>query len=721
VGTSGKEGKLPLSLQAATRPQAFYFSHPGYHPPPPFTLPANAVRATLNVKLAPLTLWERLLLHPRRVQAALALLPLVLAGPWLGWRVLRRRELILERRTTREEQAVASPTFPEPSHELYRGTGFARARVEVLRRQRVGLGDLDPEATVEAAVQRLGFLTPVYRARFESPAYLVLVDRVGLRDHRARMVDEMLDRLQAGNVDLVRYDFDRDPRRASPHVTTGAHRDLEELAGLYPHHRLAVFTDGVGLTELATGRLAPWTRLFSAWPDRVLLTPVSPDHWGRRELDLAAAGFAVVPASEEGIVHLAELLRREEDTVARPLAAPWKPPYPDLLAARPGRFLERYPPRPREMDGLCEELAFYLGPDGYRWLCSLAVYPDLDWYLTLHLGLLLRRLDGRAVLDEATLMALTRLPWLRHGSMPDWLRLRLLQDLSATDDQAVRAWMYDFLEQRESPGSRFHLDVARPPKPEQPPRRLRDRLHRWIEKMDLRRWVKVLAHAEPRRGALRDQIFVSFLLGTKPSQLQVVTPRSWKRLVWEQGLAALGPRAGFVLGSTVLLALLGFALGGPGLEWLAGRLSLASQSKVTVAEAVRLKASSGACLEVVDSGRYRLLGLAGCADLARQLWRIELTAQSGHSRVRSLAGENRCMDVQLGTAPCKDTPEQTWEIGPSREPDAFQLRNVANNACLDVSGGREHPVVGISPCADLPNQTWKILKSRPILVSAAGS
>lgn len=599
-------GEIRLVLTSTTGPLALHLSQPDYQSPFPFILPARTTGGTIHAKLVPPTPWHRLFQHQRKIQAALALLPLVLAGPWLAWRVLRRRQLVLERRTTRGEQAVASPSLPEPRHDLYRGVGFARARVEAQRRQRVGAGDLDPDATVEATLRNLGFFTPVYRARLELPVYLVLIDRIGMRDQRALMVDELLDRLQAGGVALVRYDFDRDPRRTSLRFSGGAHRDLEELAGLHPGHRLAIFTEGAGFTDPATGRLAPWTRFFSAWTERVLLTPVPPGHWSRRELDLAAAGFAVLPAGEAGIERLADMFRRAEGAVPRPLEETWSPPYPELLASRPGRFLERYAPEEGEQSALCGELAFYLGPDGYRWLCSLAVYPELDWYFTLYLGLLLRRFDGRKVLDETTLLALTRLPWLRHGSMPDWLRLRLLRDLSENDEKEVRDWMRQFLEQREIPGSRFRLDVARPPEPEE--RGWRNRLRRWVESKDWRRLIKDWAHREPQEGALRDQIFVSFLLGTKPSRLQVIAPSAWRRLVWEQGMPVLGPRTNSVLLLTVLLAILGFAVGGPPLEWMARQTPAERSTIAAKLDSIRvtLSFSGDSWIAVATDGQPRI-------------------------------------------------------------------------------------------------------------------
>lgn|GEM_PF-6103946 len=578
-GTSDAKGEISFPLDLSMTPQSLSLAHDGHHSRAGVFVPFSTTGGTLHVRLVPLNFWDRLLEHQDKIQAGLTLLPLVVAGPWLAWRVRRRRQLVLERRATREKRATVSSSLPEPRHELYRGAAFSKAQVEMRRHRRAGPGDFDAEATVEATVRRVGFFTPVFRSRLEVPVYLALIDRSGFRDQRTQMVDLLLDRLQAGGVDFDRYDFDRDPRRAAQRGSFELHRDLEELAGLYPGHRLAVFADGSGFTNPVTGRLAPWVEtLFAAWSEKTLLTPVQVNDWGRRELDLAACGFAVLPANAAGVERLADALQREKDTVQRPLTASWQPPYPDLLAARPGRFLERHAPNEQDLDALKTELAFYLGPDGYRWLRTLAVYPELDWYLTLYLGLLLKRHDGRPVLDEGVLMALTRLPWLRHGSMPDWLRLHLLRDMPADDETAVRDWLRQLLQHRETGGSPFRLDVARPPEPAV--RGLLQRLRRWNESRDWRRLLKDLSHAEPSDGPLRDQVFVTFLLGKKPSQLQVRAPSAWQRLAWEQGLRALGPRTGSVAVLMFFLAILGFALGGD-LEYVAHQNSQAWKSRVT--------------------------------------------------------------------------------------------------------------------------------------------
>src|SRR5215204_1890816 len=63
-------------------------------------------------------------------------------------------------------------------------------------------------------------------------------------------------------------------------------------------------------------------------------------------------------------------------------------------------------------------------------------------------------------------------------------------------------------------------------------------------------------------------------------------------------------------------------------------------SRVTVAEAVQLQ-SEKQCIDV-DNDR---LTMAQCANLARQLWRIEPSPKDGYSWLKSLAGEDQCLDA----------------------------------------------------------------------------
>ncbi len=535
---SNETGAFLIEAQPFARPRTLQVHHADHLPAAtPCEIPSGpgelAVEARLALRGTASSRWlER---NGVVVAYGLGLVPLLAAGTWWGWK-RRRRELVLERRASREVREVAGFRLPEPRHGLFRGRDFVRARIGMRRRYAIGPGDLDADRTVDQSVRRLGFFSPVYRSRLRLPVYLALVDRAGFGDQQACLIGELLDQLIESGVEVERYIFDRDPRLCASIDHPERNRaGLRALAGRHPEHRLLLFGDGQGLFEPVGGRLASWTGLLAAWKERAILTPVPACHWGARETELMAAGFRVLPSTPEGLLRFAE----SPEPQAVEATADWRPPLPRLFAERPERWLDRNPPAPETLEELGLQLRLYLGPDGYRWLCALAVYPGLDWYLTLYLGLRLSRVEGEPLLSERALLNLTRLPWLRHGTIPDWLRLRLVSDLSAEDEATIRAFLYDLLRSPlEAPESRFALDVARP---------AAGAGRRW------RPFVADLVRTEPSNSPLQDRVFVDFLMGRKPGKLQLLAPAAWRRWVWERGIRSLGlrPAAGLCVAAVL--------------------------------------------------------------------------------------------------------------------------------------------------------------------------
>jgi len=255
----------------------------------------------------------------------------------------------------------------------------------------------------------------------------VLIDRVGVHDQQARLVGELVDRLRQYGVFADEYHYRGDPRVCRRKDPARTRLTLRDLAALHPDSHLLIFSDSSGLINHLTGRPEPWLELLSAWRSRTLLTPARPAEWGYQEWALAGLDFMLLPADEVGLASLVE--------TTRPGIAPTADgndpgPYPSLLRERPERWLESGGHPPDAVDELCEQLREYLGAEGYYWLCACAVYPLLQWDLTLYLG---RMLLGGAGF-EGRLLALVRLPWLRNGFIPDRLRGRLVADMS--DEQA---------------------------------------------------------------------------------------------------------------------------------------------------------------------------------------------------------------------------------------------------------------------------------------------
>jgi hypothetical protein len=436
------------------------------------------------------------------VALELAALPLLLL---LAWRLLvrARARLYLERRWTRGTPAVGELFVQGLTSGLFQSLPLDHIIRGLRRRQPLPSGELDITATVAATVRRGGYFTPVAEPRYVVPEYLALVDRRGPADQEARLHDELLDRLAANDVYVVRYSFDGDPRLCTPGTGGGGAVSPSELAARYPNHRLLLFTDGVGLLSPFSGRPAAWLDQLASWPERALLTPTPVGRWGYREQALAGSGLLVQTVTGPGLAALAEQFDGA-GAPAAPAAEP-DPPFPARLRGSPRRWLDRVEPEPAEVEALLEQLRHYLGADGWYWLAASAVYPALDWRLTVYLGTNLPA-NGRPLFDERRLAALVRLPWFRYGAMPDWLRQRLLAELTPPAESAVRAALQALLlTALNGPLQGFRLEVAR----EQGG--VLGRLAAAV--------VGLLIRRAPADSPLHDRVFARFMAGPGPGRL----------------------------------------------------------------------------------------------------------------------------------------------------------------------------------------------------------
>ena len=108
-------------------------------------------------------------------------------------------------------------------------------------------------------------------------------------------------------------------------------------------------------------------------------------------------------------------------------------------AASPAIIPDRAAGHDPAVEAQCRQLREQLGAFGYQWLCATAVYPKLRFPLSTYLGAVVAAGLGRAPPNEDDQFALFRLPWFRHGWIPEELRLALIADLDPRLATAVRA------------------------------------------------------------------------------------------------------------------------------------------------------------------------------------------------------------------------------------------------------------------------------------------
>ena len=400
--------------------------------------------------------------------------------------------------------------------------------------------DVDAAATVVATTRQGGLFHPVYQSRKALPAYLALIDLAGTRDHQARWATKLVQQLADCGVEIDRYYFNGDPRHCQTRFDSPRNIRVTELLALHHDRTVIIFSGAEGVFNPLTAEPHDWLANFNPHGHSVVATPVAMQRWGYREFALRELGFVVTTADIPGLP-LAAGTSHAIETISQ------KPParkFPSVLSDGDPRWLDRLAPSQPEQDRLANQLKWFLGPPVYAWLAACAIYPVLQWEVTLHLG---RRLFSNAGELRAGMASLIQLPWFRSGALPPWLRQRLVIDLSEVDEKVARAAYRELM--HEDPGvATFALEVATGASS---PNRSGDWLARWHKWREQRR-VRAAALSSHPASVLRDYAFVSFMRGTKASRLQLEVPESWRRLL-ERGMWPPWQHwAAFAMGSLIL-------------------------------------------------------------------------------------------------------------------------------------------------------------------------
>jgi hypothetical protein len=309
-------------------------------------------------------------------------------------------------------------------------------RAQILRRPRmVDSRELDVDASLNTTLAHAGLFSPVFARRPLAPEYLVLIDRLTGNDHLTAYAETLVSALRQAQVYVTVYYYNADIRRLfaaadSPAVT------FEDVAAKCPEHRLIVIGDGGRFFDPVTGHLRSWATLMQVFARRVFLTPCMHELWGYREKALQAGlETQVLPLRPDAISTMVELLAGEQPPR---LSEPMPIPGPrteaavrlaNMLEDRPVRWIDTGDLGSDTLTALDRALRQSLPLQTYEWLAACAVYPELTWNMTIHVGQATAALPFGVKMSES-LLQLSNLPWFRIGRMPLWLRQMLTAGMS---------------------------------------------------------------------------------------------------------------------------------------------------------------------------------------------------------------------------------------------------------------------------------------------------
>ncbi|WP_254445343.1 formylglycine-generating enzyme family protein [Anabaena sp. UHCC 0204] len=365
---------------------------------------------------------------------------------------------------------------------------------------------LDIEKTIDATMRQGGWLKPVYRNCQRTPEYLFLVNRTSFQDHQAQFIEEIIERLKKENVLIISYFFDDDPLICFPSQGEGSPLRLNEIINKYDQHYLIIVSDTEQFFSIISGELEPWISQLISWKFRAFFTPKPTTNWGYQEFQIARE-FNILPATPQGLQVFSQKPWSEDNLepfslpeigLERDLSAI---PIPQTLRTQTYRWLERNSPEPEKIATMLVSLRRYLGDDSFYWFCACAVFPELQWNITIYLGNVLKTKAGKSLLEVCSLNNLARLPWFRSGYIPDWLRVDLIKQLTEEQEQEIRNVLKNLLNQvNETSGN-------------------------WLKLLIAKTSIKTISEDSP----LQDYLFLDFM--TKPSLLDLKVPEKFNQLL----------------------------------------------------------------------------------------------------------------------------------------------------------------------------------------------
>jgi formylglycine-generating enzyme required for sulfatase activity len=240
--------------------------------------------------------------------------------------------------------------------------------------------------------------------------------------------------------------------------------------------------------------------------------------WGLRE-KMLAGHLIVLPATLEGLAELAESFE-----------LPGTSDFPRWDQSSIGP-----PPPDTERSVTITQLRDYLGEETFQWLCACAVYPELQWDLTLYLGSL--PCMGKGLISARYLLRLIRLSWFRAGSIPDEMRLQLIGELDPAREREIRSAIIQMLEKNPAPQGTYAADAQRLDIAAQ---------KAWIERDDRKKLQQAVDEIKslPQEDLTRDYTLVRFLESVPGSRLAMLLPRRLRKLFFEGGVPGYGLKTG---------------------------------------------------------------------------------------------------------------------------------------------------------------------------------
>ncbi|MDB5228606.1 MAG: hypothetical protein JWN78_2799, partial [Bacteroidota bacterium] len=291
------------------------------------------------------------------------------------------------------------------------------------------LKTLDIKRTILRTIKNNEFISPFFKKKKVHKEYLFLVDHSYANSQQFYLFSYLLRFFLKNSIRLDFYYYYQVPDKFYQRENdTGL--SVHQLKDIHYNANLIFITDGRSLLEYNKPEVKKnLFDNFSFWQNRILISTIPFNDWGSNERILSSL-FKLIPADITGLLDIVKLLN--EETVI-----------PDIFSQNK---YATYDSKYVEFNSR-DELIKYLDDDEdlFQWLCALAVYPKINWNVTLEIGKTVLKDTNK--INYETLLKFSRIKWMAEGKFSSEARLMLLKNLSVDNEIKARTVLLGMLDE----------------------------------------------------------------------------------------------------------------------------------------------------------------------------------------------------------------------------------------------------------------------------------
>jgi len=332
----------------------------------------------------------------------------------------------------------AQPTiqFAERDHLVHQPRALQKIKSHLKKPAVIQNPGFDVKRSITQSARNAGFSTLVYSREWKDRKYLILIEDRYSEAHINNLLNYLMNMVSAAVTTVTRFGYTGDARMVQDEY--GNTVSLANLAYQYRDHHLLIIGNGYSFFEEQQDQLLKkeLTDIFQNWTSRSIITPTPLPDWSYQEEQLQSK-FLLVPADIEAVELLAKAIADDAFISSNQLAK---------------SLLNRYSIKATSFHNI-QGLKQYLNGDEklFQMVCSLAVYPRLQWPLTLALfDAQLKKNSNEApaaAISYELLLKLARIPWLYANQLDDTIRLQLLTELTVETETTARETILELLDE----------------------------------------------------------------------------------------------------------------------------------------------------------------------------------------------------------------------------------------------------------------------------------